>query len=922
MASFIKVHNERSESIELIKLMDMIVKRNTWQIKSIGGESTLNTGKKRMFPDVFVYGDTARTQVLQGWEVKMPDVAIDDEAFIIDAKRKADVLGVNSCFTWNFKYGILYIKDEKGNWEKRREWNKTNHIKTRKDVTTYKKDWESLIEKILIELNDFFLTGELHSSKLGDIISDTIFIEILERNKDITAEHLKAESIRNTVIKSHILQWWRTVEKEYKFDETNPFVAYAKFILLNWVNKITFANMIKRYHIPAALVEKIAEDITPYAAVDIFKKITSECDFFNIFEAVKYGELLPRSTWEDLRDYNAFLTDNGIEDVSQESLQSVLENSVNQFKRNVAGVFATPSKLAQLLVRAGLTNLAAPCIDPCCGTGTIVKEILSEKENAIDIKSAFETTYASDKHSFSLQIAGIAMTRANAINLPSILFRSNAFDLCEGKKIQIIDPQNGENKQYEIPKMGGVMSNLPFVAFKQEGHEEVDSIKRTLNRVKSDTGIKLSGRADLYQAILFHLHTILADNAEVAIITSNSWLGTLAGQKFFHALNYYYSVESIIASGKGKWFDNADVVALMLFLKQKPELKAPDDNHKIYFGLIEKSLDSMTDEDVGNIADSIKLKSCDEPNLLTFKSYTVNSIHEILKMNIALNSCFYDVEWLSDIQRLLCPVTDLFKVFRGMKTGQDKIYYLKNASGVNSEYVGRVFKSAKSSVYLTAQPDTYSFVCNKSIAELTSLGHRKTLERINQYKGHINQSVPNKETFWMNLTGGRLSGSDNVRLFTGMNPERRIFYGLLNEPAQINQRAIGFNPLSEDINVELCHSLLNSVVGIFYAEATGFPKGLGALDNRAENVERILMLDPRRLSAEASKQIIDAFKPLLARKIMTTSEEYQQEDRLTFERTVSECFGYSELFDRMRDTVLKMQSVRLSVKNKKEDFPH
>ena len=117
MSRFTKVNNERSEAIELIKLMDSIVKRKTWQIKSIGGESTLNTGQKRMFPDIFVYGDTARTQVLQGWEVKMPDVPITDSAFIADAWRKADVLGVNSCVIWNFAYGVLYIKDPDG-WVK------------------------------------------------------------------------------------------------------------------------------------------------------------------------------------------------------------------------------------------------------------------------------------------------------------------------------------------------------------------------------------------------------------------------------------------------------------------------------------------------------------------------------------------------------------------------------------------------------------------------------------------------------------------------------------------------------------------------------------------------------------------------------------------------------------------------------------
>ena len=237
-------HNERSEAIELIKLMDSIVKRNTWKIKSIGGESTLNTGKKRMFPDVFVYGDTTRTQVLQGWEVKMPDVPITDSAFIADAWRKADVLGVNSCVIWNFAYGVLYIKNTDG-WVKAKEWDKTKHIRTRLDVGTYRADWEIVIFDILKAINEYFTSGDLRPSRIGDIITDTVMMEIIERNKEITAEYIQAEGVKNTVITSHISHWWRSVEKEYNFDGTDKFSVYAKFILMNWISKITFAHMIK-----------------------------------------------------------------------------------------------------------------------------------------------------------------------------------------------------------------------------------------------------------------------------------------------------------------------------------------------------------------------------------------------------------------------------------------------------------------------------------------------------------------------------------------------------------------------------------------------------------------------------------------------------------------------------------------------------
>ena len=42
-----------------------------------------------MFPDVLLYGDENQTQILQGWELKLPDTPITDTTFINDAKRKA-----------------------------------------------------------------------------------------------------------------------------------------------------------------------------------------------------------------------------------------------------------------------------------------------------------------------------------------------------------------------------------------------------------------------------------------------------------------------------------------------------------------------------------------------------------------------------------------------------------------------------------------------------------------------------------------------------------------------------------------------------------------------------------------------------------------------------------------------------------------
>lgn len=913
MARYIKVNNERSEAIELIKLMDSIVKCKSWQIKSVGGESTLNTGERRMFPDIFLYGDMARTQILQGWEVKMPDVPITDSAFITDAQRKAEVLGVNSCFLWNFTYGVLYIKAS-DKWKKEYEWDGTSHIHTRQDVEAYKADWEALISDILSQLNGFFVSGALRPSKIGEIVTDTIFAELISRNKAVTAEYLKECGVTNTVITAYISQWWQGVEKEYRFDESDQFSAYAKFVLLNWINKFTFAHMFRRDHDPMAAVDNINGRTSPKDALTVFKDMASKCGFFHIFEPVQYGEYLPAAAWNDLTDYHAFLSENGLSNIPQTALQTVLESSVNQFRRSVSGMFTTPPPLAEILVRAGIADLTAPAIDPCCGTGTIVKEILAVKEAAIGTQKALGSTFASDKFSFSLQVSNMAMTRINAVNLPGLLFKSNVFDLYEGKEIEITNPRDGAVQRHRLPKWGSVVSNLPFVAFDQDGREEGKQIADVLRCACSESKFNLSKRSDLYQAILLHLHKLLDDHASVAVITSNSWLGTLAGQKFFRALNYYYDVESVIASGNGKWFDNADVVTVMLFLKHKPAPQPAGAEHTIHFGLLHKPLHELSEEDTSEVVHSILLKQSLSNDLLTFEQYTTGRIDTLLDMNITLNTCFYDVDWLPGMRDVLCPVSDLFHVFRGMKTGQDEIYYLQNDGDVDGCYVGRVFKSAKSAEYLIAQPDTYAFVCDQSLEELSALGHTKTLAWIHRYKGHINSSVPNKAAFWKNLSNGRLSGSNEIRLFTGMNPDRRIFYGLLEEPAQINQRAIGFQPRSDSLNLELCHALLNSVLGIFYAEATGFPKGLGALDNRAENIKKIQMPDPRMLSSQDTRKILEAFEPLCRRKILGTEEEYRKADRMRFETAVADCFGYSHLFDRIQNCVLSMQKVRLSVK--------
>ena len=158
--------NERSWAISLISDINIILSKNKLKIKRAGGEKTISEKNFRMFPDVILYGDENQTQILQGWELKLPDTPITDEVFIHDAQRKANSLGLNSCFIWNFTVGVLYLKDDHGNFHIEKSWNDTNYIHSREDVETYKENWLSIIEKIILELNEFFLIRNINFFKI------------------------------------------------------------------------------------------------------------------------------------------------------------------------------------------------------------------------------------------------------------------------------------------------------------------------------------------------------------------------------------------------------------------------------------------------------------------------------------------------------------------------------------------------------------------------------------------------------------------------------------------------------------------------------------------------------------------------------------------------------------------------------------
>lgn len=907
--------NERSAVIELISDINVFISDRDIIIKRAGGELTLTGSHNTLFPDIMLFSDTARTQVLQGWEAKMPDVSITDEDLIKNATQKAMLLGVNSFVLWNFKAARLYVKEHTGIYSVIRGWD-VPEIISREDVDRYETNWKTILHNILLDINGFLLSGILVATNVENILSENIGSMLLKRNKNAVAEFINYSSLTDTRINAFLTSWWRSYSAEYNNDEIDVTKAYAKTIILHWFNRFVFANLIKKHFNAAREVERINTETSIGQANDVFNAITNRCDFYNIFASIQYGELMPYSTWSDFVTVNQFLIENDFSSLSQESLQQILENTVNIAKREIRGQYTTPEILADILARISIRNLLEDVFDPCCGTGTIVKAAKNYKLERLDAKSAIDTIWAEDKDSYPLQIAQLALSDINNFNIPLKIFKKNIFDLEKSTNIEIVDPIDGRVLHFPLPEFGAIISNLPFIAFENilpEDEIKIAEINNWLERY--DAHIDL--RSDIYIPIIFALHKHLKPNGILGVILSNSWLATKAGDIFYHALSKLFYVEQVHISGKGKWFSNAQVITTILILRKKSDGNIVDDMPATTFFLWKKSLPELTNAELRENLILTSLQNLEvDGDIVKSKKYSQGMIDTILSYNLSKNTLFHNVSWITEIGDKLCRKNTIFKVIRGERRGWDNMFYPPIGTKIDPEFIKPALLSSRSLTSFQAVPDGQAFCCSSSIEELQENGKSDTLSWINRFKYERNgkgkllpEILTRSNVFWyeMNFTA-------TAEIITGMNPDKRLFYAYSSTPILINQRFIGFRFLDANANKELCFALLNSIFDMFIIEATGFGRGLGVLDINARNISDSFMLNPNYLTEEQATAILQAFQPVKNRQVFDTETELLQGDRINFDHAVLSAFGIDDYYDRIKESLLSMQKARRNVR--------
>ena len=257
-------YNERSWAIDLITEINLWLSQRNLTIKRAGGENTLRSGGKSLFPDVLLFGDSDKGRILQGWELKMPDTAIDDGEFITNAKDKAKLLSLNSFLLWNVSQAVLYKIEEDDTLTVVKTWNNLSHIRVRDEVLQHRTEINAMLVEILNDLNTFISSGTIKTTSVVTALSSEAVSSLVQSNLGSYVEALRSATASDSVFADELSLWWRYAKNEYP-EEPDKFVVLARNNLLSLVNKFLFAHILKSYQSDAGLVDTIESktDIIP-----------------------------------------------------------------------------------------------------------------------------------------------------------------------------------------------------------------------------------------------------------------------------------------------------------------------------------------------------------------------------------------------------------------------------------------------------------------------------------------------------------------------------------------------------------------------------------------------------------------------------------------------------------------------------------
>lgn len=901
MSGSTATYNERSWAIDLIGHLKQLARQHNRSIKDAGGEQSIKADGGSLFPDVLLFGDRTTARILQGWELKMPDTGIDDPEFRVNAETKARALGLDSFLLWNVSYAHLYVRDaETDEFTRNHVWDDLSDITTRASVKSNRQRWEELAAAIFAYLNDLFDRGSLEGRQFIEAYQSGGVTSLIMENSGSVADALADAAKKDRTLRAEMTLWWDRSQAEYATGTLEQVLARA--VISNWIGKILFGHILREQDERAERLDTIGDDTTATEALELFARLSEECNFWTIFSDSIGLRYIPEIVWDQLKQFNSLLSDLRVGSVDQGQLSRVLEATVEVAVRKLRGQYPTPIEVARLLVQLCLHDTVSDrVLDPCCGSGTIARAAIEQKlEAGVGADRVAASVFAGDQDPQAVQIATFALAKPALMHMPLRIFKRDAFTLEANTEIEFKNPTDGQAFTETLGQFEAITSNLPFVA--QAGRKQYGNALDRVVETMGEEGERFSRRADVAAYLPFSLHPLLTDNGRLGVIITNAWLGTDWGDAFYNLLGRYYDLKAVITSGAGRWFQNSQVVTNILVLEKKADPEHPSGDIK--FVVLTRPLEELGGEDVVEVtAAQIELGQT-QNDTMTIRAVTLEDMAKFRALGLGGNAQFADCGWVLHLP--LLPLKDVFQVRRGERRGKNALFYPAPGHGIEAEYIRPLAKSPTDFTSLRCPAAKEAFSCTRSEAELEALGHSGALNWIKKFATPENiEKLGGNGLRWFEMRADTLTD-----LVMFINYGDRLFVGRVDPPAFADQRLVRLEPRLE-LDIDLLHALLNSAVSMFLIEGMGFGRGLGALDLNKDRIEDYMhLLDYTKLDQAGIDSIKATFAPLLQREILGVADELEQDDRQRFDDTVISAFDLNVERERIYDGLRSLVEIR------------
>jgi len=893
------VYNERSWAIDLISELNSSIKDQNTHIARASGEAGIKNSKGFLFPDVILYGRNAN--ILMGWELKMPDTPIEDVEFKENAKKKANLLGTNSFLLWNGRNAKLYARKD-NDFVELKSWSEAK-LPDRKSMGLNREYWIRLLGQIVRDLEFFFASGEIPASKLVKILDENFIVQIIDSLYREDADAVRAEYQRSAEFRIEFDIW--SHENEIS-DRDEAYNELAKLNILSWINRLIFSHYLALKTPLANSIFDIKSGTTVEEALLILDKITSELDYSQIYKPGLGNDLISSWGWSGRVELNEFLVSANLQNLPDEIFRKVLDNFAESSKRKVLGQYATPRFLALLLVRLTIDDARANFLDPCVGSGTIIKQAYGfKKELGISAKESFKSLWASDKYQFPLQITTLNLVDSEAKNNPLQIFKRDVFDLSANQLVDLVDPTDFRKSiSKSLPLMGAIVSNLPFIRFESNDSRGPSAVAQNLFEETNFPGATKLGRADIYATIVFKLWELLEDDGNLGVVVSNSWMGTTWGGYFQELIRRYFTIKVVIRSGNSRWFKNADVVTNLLLLQKKYLTNSSASEATKFATTLTPISEWSTDLVKGFVSNIYSGTNSKHLRIKTVSNQDENNSKDA---GYSVRANFFDCSWAESFVAKSLPISSIFEVARGARRGWNPLFYPETPSTIEAEFLIPALKTTSTQTQLVAEPDSVAFCCEQSIEVLKRSNKKGALNWLKTFESQVNgQGKPLPEVlaqtdfFWY-----QMSSKEKANFVVSMNPYENLSVLQLEPPAFVDQRLIRINPLpGKTLDLELLHAILNCSLSLVGIELLGFERGLGVLDISASLFrDKFRILDYRNLESSQIDSIKESFSEIKSRKMLPTLEEIKRRDRQELDSKILSAFGLNDFQDEIYRTL-------------------